>query len=280
VHDLRLGAAGRLTHVTTTLTRRDPNVAGNDKLERVRKLLAMAEAEELTPEARDAYNAKAAHLIAEYGIDVALLGEAAPDGGRAADVVIRVDPPYALEKTGLLWSVLTPLRCEGVRRRRFDERGTRAYSMHAFGMRADLERAELLYTSLLVQVAFGLATARPEDPLESVAAFRRTWFAGFTAAIAKRLEQAENHARERAERDRGAAGAAVTGRSVALVLADRSALVERARDEAYPTLRAARPRMLSGSGFRPGQLAGQRADLGGRRVGASGRRALERGGDG
>lgn len=252
-------------------------MAGNDKLERVRKLLAMAEAEELTPAARDAYNAKAAHLIAEYGIDVALLGESAPDAGRAADVVITVEPPYALEKASLLWSVLTPLRCEGVRRSRFDERGAKVYSMHAFGMRADLERAELLYTSLLVQVAFGLATARPEDPLESVAAFRRTWFAGFTAAIARRLERAEKDARERAERDRPAAA---TGPSVALVLADRSALVERARDEAYPRLQAARPRMLSGSGFRPGQLAGQRADLGGRRVGASGRRALEQGGDG
>ncbi len=56
-------------------------------------------------------------------------------------------------------------------------------------------------------------------------------------------------------------------------VADRSAAVERARDEAYPDLRRATPRQLSGSGARQGWEAGQRADLGGERL-HGGRRAL------
>jgi hypothetical protein len=47
--------------------------------------------------------------------------------------------------------------------------------------------------------------------------------------------------------------------------------VRAARDREYPHLRTASARNLSGSGGRSGYLAGQRADLGGTRVGRQAR---------
>jgi hypothetical protein len=128
-------------------------------------------------------------------------------------------------------------------------------------MPADLERVQLLFTSLLVQQALGLAVAVPPE-YEDARAFRRSWIAGFAAAVHDRLVAAERVAKERAEANRG------SGRSVELVLADRGARVEAHVVSVYPRLRSMRSRQLSGSGRGAGYQAGERADLGfGGRVG-------------
>jgi hypothetical protein len=237
-------------------------------LGRVRKLLAMAEAEGLTDAARETYNAKAAELIAQYGIDRALVEEAGPTRAAAADLVLEIHPPYARDKITLLASIVAPLGCRLVHRteRRGDGTG---HAAHLFGMDADLTRVQLLYTSLLVQQAHGLAVAAP-PAWEDARAFRRSWMAGFAVAVQQRLTAAERAAQAAAE------PAANTGTSVALVLADRSARVDEHLARVYPRLRPARGRQLSGSGGRAGYHAGQRADLGDQsRVGsATTRRAI------
>ena len=58
-----------------------------DLLDRVRKLLAKAEDEGCTPEEAEALTAKAAGLMARYGIDRALLGALRPETDRPADRV-------------------------------------------------------------------------------------------------------------------------------------------------------------------------------------------------
>jgi hypothetical protein len=65
------------------------------------------------------------------------------------------------------------------------------------------------------------------------------------------------------------------GRSVALVLTDRTDRVERAYAEAFPRLGRARRATLSGSGYADGDRAGTRADLGRTAVRPRGRRALD-----
>jgi hypothetical protein len=102
-----------------------------------------------------------------------------------------------------------------------------------------------------------------------VAAFRRSWLVGFTVAIGKRLATAEDRAR-------ADAGTGVTGPSVELVLADRSAIVDRQVEQAYPNLRTARPRRLQGSGHDGGYAAGLRADLGGAKLTGARANALSR----
>ena len=70
------------------------NPPDDDLLDRVRKLLAKAEAEGVTPHEAEALTAKAAELMARYGIDRALLAATAPDTDKPADRVIDVDNPW------------------------------------------------------------------------------------------------------------------------------------------------------------------------------------------
>lgn len=237
--------------------------SGSAVLERVRKLLAKAEDPACPPAEAAALNDKAAELIAKYGVDRALLAAGSPEADPVADRVIRLDPPYALDKAGLLAAIAAALRCHSVRRKQWD-RGAYVYSIHLFGCQSDLERTELLFTSLLVQASYGLAAAQP-PPWEPLATFRRSWLAGFTRAVEQRLRAAEQRASSAAESG---------GPSMALVLADRDARVARRVAEVYPRLGRAAPRRLMGSGGREGYAAGQRADLGGLRVGRPASRAL------
>ncbi len=128
--------------------------------------------------------------------------------------------------------------------------------MHLFGHATDLVLTEMLLTSLLVQ-GTGELTRRRVPPGEHPAAYRRTWWLGFASAIATRLAEAEAAAARESEPAFAAAGS-----SAALVLADRAALAEQSAGQAYPQLRTARPRYLSGGGVVDGRAAGQRADLG------------------
>ncbi len=242
------------------------------RLARVRKLLTKAEDPGVTPEEAEAYTAKAAELIAAYGIDRALLAEADPTTDIPGDREIELEAPYAQEKATLLWAVARPLRCKGVLRTNYSTavggEFTKHLTMHLFGYGSDLERLELLFTSLLLQLTGGLART-PVPPGEHVAAFRRTWILGFAAAVHTRLEAAE-------QRAAAPVGRAETGRSVALVLADRTATVDRLLQETYPSVRAGRHRTLQGGGFDGGYGAGSRADLGGSRLARTGRRRLSR----
>jgi hypothetical protein len=219
-------------------------------LARVRKLLAMAEDPACTPDEAEAFTAKATELIAKYGVDQALLAAADPSVDPVGDRMVAVLPPYARDKAGLLAAVAAPLRCRVVHLTRPGE--TRS---HLFGHAADLERVELLFTSLLVQAAHGL-TAAPVPYGEHAAAYRRSWLAGYTQAIQARLWAAER-----------SAAAAQPGAE--LVLVDRTDLVERRRDETYPRLARMGPRRLRGGGLAHGYHAGQTADLGGKRVGST-----------
>src|SRR5258706_7114150 len=209
-------------------------------LEKVRKLLAKAEDPGCTPAEAAALNDKAAELIAKYGMDRALLAANSPEADPVGDRTISIYPPYALDKASLLGVVAFALRCRSVRIKQRIGDGY-AYAMHLFGCASDLERSELLYTSLLVQASYGMAAALM-PPHEPVAAFRRSWIAGFSQAVGLRLREAEQRATVAAD--------TTGGPSVALVLADRSGRVDRRVGEVYPRPRPAprRPPARSGGG--------------------------------
>jgi hypothetical protein len=227
----------------------DSGVRDDSMLSKVRKLLAKAEDPACTPAEAEACNAKAAELIAKYGVDRALLAAGDPTSDQVGDRVVDVPAPYARDKADLLAGVAGALRCRSVRWRSED-----GFATHLFGFASDLERVEVLYTSLLVQAAYGMAAA-VVPKWEHPAAFRRSWLEGFRWGVIQRLRAAEQRAAE------GAAGP-----STALVLADRSDHVARRLAEAYPRVRTAAPRRLSGGGLESGLSAGQSADLGGVRV--------------
>jgi hypothetical protein len=243
-------------------------VTAIDKLAVVRKLLAKAEGAATEAEA---YNAMARRLITEHGIDVAVL---AADGNGPADVIggtrIAMTNPYSPEKARLLGWIASAL---GVRSVLHHHTPSNIRAVTIFGYESDRARVELLYTSLLLQASSQLSVARPQPtpaqqwealrygrPLPSLAAYRRSWLHGYATEVHRRLVAAQEAAV--AHRDATTSQAGTGGPSTALVLADRSALVDRAYAEAFPTLGKSRRRTLSGSGMGDGIRAGSRADLG------------------
>lgn len=131
------------------------------------------------------------------------------------------------------------------------------WTLHLFGHASDLDRVELLFTSLLLQATHGVVRA-PSRSLSAsgVAADRRAWLAGFTTAVHERLTTAETEAVQAA------------GSSTDLVLVSRTALVEQAGDDYYGKTQT-RKRTLRGSGYSSGHAAGIRADLGTGHVGGN-----------
>ena len=206
--------------------------------------------------------------MARHGIDAALLAAGDPGREVVGDLVVEMLAPYAYEKACLGTAVARGLRCSAVLRTTRSGAGT-SHTLHLFGHTSDLAMADLLLTSLLVQ-GTGELVRRRVPPREHAAAYRRTWWLGFTSAIAARLAEAEASAAREAE-----PAFAATGSSASLVLADRAAVAERSAAAAYPHLRTARTRYLSGGGAEAGRAAGERADLGrSRRVGRPERRRL------
>jgi hypothetical protein len=235
-------------------------------LDKVRKLLAKAEDPACTAEEAAAFTDKAAELIAKYGVDRALLAARDPATDAVADRVVEIVPPYARDKVNLLTGVAAALRCRSVLR----QDGGRVLPVHMFGFGSDLERVELLFTSLLVQAAYGMAAA-VAPAHENLAAFRRSWLTGFSGTVTYRLRETEQRAAA------GPRDEPVPGSSVALVLADRSDRVRRRVAEVYPRLEPIGRRRLTGSGLRDGMAAGRRADLGGVRVPSGGQARALRG---
>ncbi len=224
---------------------------GDATLRRVRQLLVLADDPGATPAEAQACRDKAEALIAQYGIDAALL---ASQGVRASGVVdahVRLDAPYVRDKAVLAVHVAHAMRCQSV------IKGTEpCISVHVFGFEADVRGTELLVTSLLVQAAHELART-PVPRGEHVAAFRRSWWQGFSQAVYVRLRTVQDAAREEAQ-----AGRDGEEPSVDIVLADRGHEVEAAMHAQYANLRRAPRRRLTGGGIDHGYASGERADLG------------------
>jgi Protein of unknown function (DUF2786) len=235
--------------------------AADPLLARVRKLLAKAEGAGVTAAEAQALTAKAAELMAKYGIDRALLAAARPETDRPADRVIDVGNPWARVQAHLLCGLASALRCQCV----ILPRPGPGSRIHMFGFSSDLERTDVLYTSLLVQMWQGLAAEQVPAWSRSPRAWRRSWLLGFAAAVVARVRAAEQEATSRAT-----APQARSGSQTALVLADRALVIRRNIEQAYPVTRKSQV-TYSGSGYSAGYTQGQRADIGTARLRGSAR---------
>lgn len=221
-------------------------------LDRVRKLLAKAEAEGVTPPEAQALTAKAAELMARYGIDRALLAATGKQEDKPGDRIVELEDPWKRVKAHLLCGLAVAMRCQAILLT------TRTgQKVHLFGYASDLERVDVLYTSILIQMSHGLAMqVVPERA--SPRAWRRSWLLGFSAAVISRVKAQEAAAVAQSGAAHEQAG---NGKSTALVLADRSLVIRAAVQREYPVTRAART-TYSGTGYGAGYEKGQRANLG------------------
>jgi hypothetical protein len=238
--------------------------ASSRLLDRVRKLLAKAEDESVTPPEAQALTAKAAELMAKYGIDRALLAADRPETDRPSNLLLDIDNPWARVKAHLLCGLGSALRCQCIMVAT-TRPGAR---IHVFGYASDIERTDLLYTSVLIQMWHGLAGAQVPAWSRNPRAWRRSWLLGFATAVISRVRAAEHAAACRAAGPDDADGS-----RTALVLADRAQVIRGEAERAYPLTRTARV-TYSGTGYRDGYAQGQRADIGTGRVARGRERAL------
>ncbi len=225
--------------------------ASSRLLDRVRKLLTKAEDESVTPPEAQALTAKAAQLMAKYGIDRALLAADRPETDQPASRMLDIDNPWARVKAHLLCGLGSALRCQCILLSTARP-GTR---IHIFGYASDIERADVL-------------GAQVPAWSRSPRAWRRSWLLGFATAVISRVRAAEHAAACQATRPDAAAGS-----RTALVLADRAQVIRREAESAYPLTRTARV-TYSGSGYQDGYAKGERADIGTSRLAREHGRAL------
>lgn len=254
------GGAAHPTRTGAPTPTRDWKNVSTAKMDKIRALLDMANDEAITPEAAENYRLKAFELMAKYGIEQALLNESKPGSDKPADRHITLDNPWAMEKAHLINGLAKAMGCQLILLARTD--GQSGRKVHVFGYESDLERLEMLFTSLLLQM-FGELARTPVPARDTPRKFRRSWLLGFVTKVTERVKEAEQRARNEA-------APTTTGRSTDVVLADRKAVVLRAFRDAYPRTRSGKT-TVSGSGFGAGAAAGARADIGGARIGGTGR---------
>lgn len=133
-----------------------------------------------------------------------------------------------------------------------------------FAERAQELMAKYQIMVLEAQCVTAMMRATNPSPRDSTRKFRSDFVVGFAAEIRERLRER----RRRATREYGAASAA----SVALVMRDRSAIVDDAFRREFPHVRSGRARRV-GAGYGSGRRAGAGADIGSVRL-RGGRRAI------
>lgn len=224
------------------------------KLETIRALLTKAERTDNEAE-RDAYNAKAMQLMSKYGIEQAMIETKHETRETPTTRTWKIVAPYVTDKRVLLACIGEALGLPNYCVRFFDYQETRKYAWYVTltGFASDLERADVLWTSLLVQMATGLASARvPWD--EEPKTYRKSWMFAFAVMVGRRLRDAEQRAAGDAERETPGTD---------LVLVDRRQQVKAAFDAEHGKTRSLRRALPSSqAGRRDGYAAGERANLG------------------
>ncbi|SCK47853.1 Protein of unknown function [Streptomyces sp. WMMB 714] len=229
---------------------------------RVKAILRQAEDPSVTEAESEAFLQKATALMAKYGIEQAMLSGDEPTSEQPVDRVVEATAPWMRECKRLLAQIALQMRCQAV----YPGGKSNRHRVHLFGFASDLHSVEVLYASLRLQMLQGseLAGAEHRPAGEDPRAYKRSWMLGFIRAVVARVGEAERAAREESENEqRQASPDGDEVRSVALVLADRTAEVEAEVSARYPKLGKARRTRFKGSGYRQGHADGQQADIGG-----------------
>jgi hypothetical protein len=237
---------------------REATRADDSLIARVRKLLDKAAATSNEHEA-EAFSRKAAELIARHRIDPTELARLRTSG----DLAVRNIPigrgAYVRARLSLLIAVadLHDARVVFVA-------GPTGTIAHVAGYTDDLDVIEAMYHSLHAQAAAQMASVR-RSTAAATQRFRRSFLFGFAARLAMIFDEAQSQAMN--------AAAASSAGTTQLALRQRSERVEEYAGRTFGRVRAAAsPAPAQVNGWRAGEAAADRADVGRARL--AGRRAI------
>ncbi|MBB4702841.1 DUF2786 domain-containing protein [Sphaerisporangium siamense] len=239
-------------------------------MERVRRLLDLAEHPNTGEEEAALASAHAAALMLRHGLDAeAVRRHATGRSGKVDGIEFEVSNRggHARERCWALHLVCEALGCKGAHRwtgvKGRGIRGATHVTMTVIGAEPVLDGLRVLLPSLTLQMenqvrpalrrhtATALATVTDKDRRARASAdFRRAFYVGFGTGVATKL------------RDRVTEIATeVKGTGAELILLDRTALVEAEFNHRFPGLRPARATPLHPEGFHNGHHSGRLADL-------------------
>ena len=236
--------------MTSTPTDAPHDTIAPQLLDKVRKLLAMAEGT-ANPNEADAFSRKAAELIVAHRIDPERLQATASDELGVLDVPLGRGA-YVRGRLALLQAIAEAHGCRVVFEVR--ERGTVAL---VAGFRSDLDTTSLLYHSLHSQAGSRMARER-RATAAATQQFRRSFMFGYAEQIRRMLASTHEQAIERV---------APSSATLPALRARSRRVDEYARHRFGRVTTARRPKAATTSGWTAGWDAASRADLGRRRVG-------------
>jgi hypothetical protein len=229
----------------------------------IKKLLDKANHANTSDEERDAYNAKAAKLMLQWGIEEATIADA--DRAQQEEIInvtiITTFPKgYSFEGTMVTVEIAQALNCSAY----FLRRGDNKTDGNVVGFKSDVTLVQQLVESIALQCQMSLtremATTYFPSYMNGTDKFnhRRSFVRGFAKAIGQKLRDTRRQFVEE------------TGPGTDLVLVSRKAKVDAWVDQNV-NLRKTPPRKATPNGMAAGKAAGQRADVGQSRVGGSSR---------
>lgn len=246
-----------------------PDSAPESVMKRIRGYLAKAEHTEYEDE-RKSFMAAATSLMAKYRIERIHLAAEGKIEDKPTSKIITIDEgAWALDRARLVGNVADAMRCKAIMLNKttkgIPQDGLRR--VHVFGYESDLERAEIMFTSILLQMTSALM--RLQIPARSTPRkFKHAWIIGFINGAIEMLKLAESYAEAEAEDEDE-----LKGTGTALAILDRSAVVEALPRATYEKLVPGRKVKVSSIGFAAGIEAGRRANVGGTEIGGN-RRAI------
>lgn len=222
----------------------DLDPATTRMLDRVRALLAKAEATEY-PEEAEALTAKAQQLISRHALAQALADGTGTD--RPGAVHVLIDSPYVDAKAQLLAVVAGANRCRSV------QLGELAICT-VLGYATDLRATEIVYTSLLVQATHAMTAAGSAGRRARQPGYRRSFYLAYAIRIGERLRSTDAAAVDELNDEQH-------DDTLLPVLAARTAAVDEVVDELFPELVNTRVRASDHHGWAAGTAAADLADL-------------------
>lgn len=234
-------------------------------LRKVQGLLNQAEGTDNLNE-QQIFLAAANRIMTERGISEAMLAAA----GRGQDTLkehrIRVSNPWATQKGLILRALTTDRGIKHYRSPIYENRNGRfmktGYDYVVFGWGQDIDDVEFLFAGVLMHATREMLAA--DRGREHPKRFRNSFLIGYADRLSSRLAQNRAVTSQRNDQDHH-----LSSGSTALMLLDRESQTKAFYDERKPDDLRTGPgiRASSTNGVRAGASAGNRADLGGGRVG-------------